>query len=604
LALSLWYLVYYNKRKKLNKGKKEQNVMKKRKKIISARQMLIQIAMLFLVPFFLFLFGFNVYSNYIYREELTEKNLSKITMYQSFFEGELKRVEYYLADMVANDNAYNCMRYPLSNVDAFLHMNDLKEKLNSVISTIDFVDALCIMSLKNDMYDAAYSEDILYEEKEGLKNYLKALLKNRGDDAVSSWNIHVINGENYFIKIIGTGQVYSICVVNAANASRLDRIDSGDSYLIFADTYGFLSYQGEMEHMGVMVNNEEVSYLSGQEQNRLVVSNYSDYLGCNILLVDPYRGIWAADATPFMLMIATMVFAALMICCYHLMKKEFLSPLEKMVITMEEIAQGGANSRLKVMSKIIEYGRAEDTFNHMISRISELKILAYDRLIQVQQTQIQYYQIQIRPHFFLNCMKNLYAMTATRKYTQMQEMILTMSSYLRAVFQDNPATIMLGKEMESVDSYVKLQQMSSAIESKFTQDIEAELSDFQIPPMSILTFVENSFRYLRNDQQEFQLYIKARSLLDGADKYVNITIMDSGSGFGEETLEILNNTKKRLASEHVGIYNVKQRFELIYGVGCSFLFSNVDGACVDIFIPQKAHVRYDRECGSLYDKEK
>ena len=65
--------------------------------------------------------------------------------------------------------------------------------------------------------------------------------------------------------------------------------------------------------------------------------------------------------------------------------------------------------------------------------------MAYDRLLQVQKTKMQYYQIQIRPHFFLNCMKNLYAMAEGKKYEKIQEMILTLSSYLRAVLKDYSA---------------------------------------------------------------------------------------------------------------------------------------------------------------------
>ena len=70
-------------------------------------------------------------------------------------------------------------------------------------------------------------------------------------------------------------------------------------------------------------------------------------------------------------------------------------------------------------------------------------------------------------------------------------------------------------------------------------------------------------------------------------RYVNITIMDNGKGFSQEVLEVLNAMDRRLSSEHIGIYNVKQRFSLIYGSECSFMFSNMNGACVDIFIPYR-----------------
>lgn len=87
-----------------------------------------------------------------------------------------------------------------------------------------------------------------------------------------------------------------------------------------------------------------------------------------------------------------------------------------------------------------------------------------------------------------------------------------------------------------------------------------QLLQFGIPPMSLLTFVENSFKYEKSGEGSMQILIKARLFLDGEEKFVNITIMDNGEGFPEEVLEILNDPEKRMPGEHMGINNVEQRF--------------------------------------------
>lgn len=137
-------------------------------------------------------------------------------------------------------------------------------------------------------------------------------------------------------------------------------------------------------------------------------------------------------------------------------------------------------------------------------------------------------------------MKNLYAMTAARKYTQMQEMILTLSEYLRAVLKDHDIIVPLGKELDSVRSYIKLQQMSSAKPPEYEEDVSPDLLQFEIPPMSLLTFIENSFKYEKSSEEPMQILVKARLFLDGEEQFVNLTIMDNGSGFPPEVLEILN----------------------------------------------------------------
>ena len=552
---------------------------------ITAKTALLKISMLFLIPFFLFMFGLNVYSNTIYRQRLTENNQTRLTMFESFLEEDLKNVEYFMSDMIANDGGFNALRYPLSYVDSYLQVQQLQEKFESVMKTIDSISAFCIISPKSNITNGPFRKNVSYDEKENIKTYLNQLVKEKGDGAITDWRVQQIGEKYYFLKIMGLGGVYSSCIIDVGNVSTIEEIGSENSYLVFEENGEILSYQEQMKELGIRVQEGKTSYLTGSRRDQFVVMSYSEILNCCLMLVEPYRGIWSMESLPLIMLLLSVFFAILLLRCYRMLKRDFLNPLEQMVETMEQIGDDGLESRLCVRNQVKEYKKMESTFNAMMDRIKELKILAYVRLIQAQQTELQYYQIQIRPHFFLNCMKNLYAMTAVRKYTQMQEMILTLSEYLRAVLKDHDMIVPLEKELDSVRSYVKLQQMSSARPPEYEEDVSPQLMQFGIPPMSLLTFVENSFKYEKSGEGAMQILIKARLFLDGEEKFVNITIMDNGKGFPEEVLEILNDPEKRMPGEHMGINNVEQRFSLVYQKPCSFVYSNMNGACVDIFIP-------------------
>lgn len=552
---------------------------------ITAKTALLKISMLFLIPFFLFMFGLNVYSNTIYRQRLTENNQTRLTMFESFLEEDLKNVEYFMSDMIANDGGFNALRYPLSYVDSYLQVQQLQEKFESVMKTIDSISAFCIISPKSNITNGPFRKNVSYDEKENIKTYLNQLVKEKGDGAITDWRVQQIGEKYYFLKIMGLGGVYSSCIIDVGNVSTIEEIGSENSYLVFEENEEILSYQEQMKELGIRVQEGKTSYLTGSRRDQFVVMSYSEILNCCLMLMEPYRGIWSMESLPLIMLLLSVFFVILLLRCYRMLKRDFLNPLEQMVETMEQIGDDGLESRLCVRNQVKEYKKMESTFNAMMDRIKELKILAYVRLIQAQQTELQYYQIQIRPHFFLNCMKNLYAMTAARKYTQMQEMILTLSEYLRAVLKDHDMIVPLEKELDSVRSYVKLQQMSSARPPEYEEDVSPQLLQFGIPPMSLLTFVENSFKYEKSGEGSMQILIKARLFLDGEEKFVNITIMDNGEGFPEEVLEILNDPEKRMPGEHMGINNVEQRFSLIYQKPCSFVYSNMNGACVDIFIP-------------------
>ena len=552
---------------------------------ITAKTALLKISMLFLIPFFLFMFGLNVYSNTIYRQRLTENNQTRLTMFESFLEEDLKNVEYFMSDMIANDGGFNALRYPLSYVDSYLQVQQLQEKFESVMKTIDSISAFCIISPKSNITNGPFRKNVSYDEKENIKTYLNQLVKEKGDGAITDWRVQQIGEKYYFLKIMGLGGVYSSCIIDVGNVSTIEEIGSENSYLVFEENEEILSYQEQMKELGIRVQEGKTSYLTGNRRDQFVVMSYSEILNCCLMLVEPYRGIWSMESLPLIMLLLSVFFVILLLRCYRMLKRDFLNPLEQMVETMEQIGDDGLESRLCVRNQVKEYKKMESTFNAMMDRIKELKILAYVRLIQAQQTELQYYQIQIRPHFFLNCMKNLYAMTAARKYTQMREMILTLSEYLRAVLKDHDMIVPLEKELDSVRSYVKLQQMSSARPPEYEEDVSPQLMQFGIPPMSLLTFVENSFKYEKSGEGSMQILIKARLFLDGEEKFVNITIMDNGEGFPEEVLEILNDPEKRMPGEHMGINNVEQRFSLVYQKPCSFVYSNMNGACVDIFIP-------------------
>ena len=552
---------------------------------ITAKTALLKISMLFLIPFFLFMFGLNVYSNTIYRQRLTENNQTRLTMFESFLEEDLKNVEYFMSDMIANDGGFNALRYPLSYVDSYLQVQQLQEKFESVMKTIDSISAFCIISPKSNITNGPFRKNVSYDEKENIKTYLNQLVKEKGDGAITDWRVQQIGEKYYFLKIMGLGGVYSSCIIDVGNVSTIEEIGSENSYLVFEENEEILSYQEQMKELGIRVQEGKTSYLTGSRRDQFVVMSYSEILNCCLMLVEPYRGIWSMESLPLIMLLLSVFFVILLLRCYRMLKRDFLNPLEQMVETMEQIGDDGLESRLCVRNQVKEYKKMESTFNAMMDRIKELKILAYVRLIQAQQTELQYYQIQIRPHFFLNCMKNLYAMTAARKYAQMQEMILTLSEYLRAVLKDHDMIVPLEKELDSVRSYVKLQQMSSARPPEYEEDVSPQLMQFGIPPMSLLTFVENSFKYEKSGEGAMQILIKARLFLDGEEKFVNITIMDNGKGFPDEVLEILNDPEKRMPGEHMGINNVEQRFSLVYQKPCSFVYSNMNGACVDIFIP-------------------
>ena len=127
--------------------------------------------------------------------------------------------------------------------------------------------------------------------------------------------------------------------------------------------------------------------------------------------------------------------------------------------TMQKVGNGNLSLRVNDNYDLLELQRFGQTFNEMLTKINDLKLEAYEKKLDLKQAQLQYLQLQIRPHFYLNCLKSLYGMAEKKQYGEIQESILALSEYFRYIFRNNIELVSLEEEIHSVSSYIKLQQL-------------------------------------------------------------------------------------------------------------------------------------------------
>ncbi len=132
-------------------------------------------------------------------------------------------------------------------------------------------------------------------------------------------------------------------------------------------------------------------------------------------------------------------------------------------------------------SNISEFQILANSFNAMMEKIKALKIESYQYEIEMQQAKLQYLQIQIRPHFFLNCLKNLYGLAEEDKSEEIQKMILVLSKYFRYMMRDNFLLVSSETELENVENYITLQQMTAFYPISCHIDMDDSLKNFDDP---------------------------------------------------------------------------------------------------------------------------
>ena len=128
---------------------------------------------------------------------------------------------------------------------------------------------------------------------------------------------------------------------------------------------------------------------------------------------------------------------------------------------------------------------------------------------------------------------------------------MELSKIMRFVlYEGSKQKVPLRQELIFLDNYIQLMRMRVADKKvDITVDIPQAIPDREIPPLMMITFVENAFKHGVSYQQHSFIHI-------------NIQIIDNQLHF------VCSNSKMPQGEDHhggLGLQNAKRRLELIYG---------------------------------------
>jgi len=117
--------------------------------------------------------------------------------------------------------------------------------------------------------------------------------------------------------------------------------------------------------------------------------------------------------------------------------------------------------------------------------------------IEIEKTamELKLLQYQINPHFLLNTMNNIYALTAIDT-AKAQEAILSLSKLMRRLLYNKQANLPMREEVDFIKSYIALMAMrlTPNVEVKANYHIEGH-ENKQVASMIMLPLIENSFKH-------------------------------------------------------------------------------------------------------------
>ncbi|HHV13362.1 MAG TPA: histidine kinase [Clostridiales bacterium] len=255
------------------------------------------------------------------------------------------------------------------------------------------------------------------------------------------------------------------------------------------------------------------------------------------------------------------------------------------------LLQYSSQIRFHEENGIVEFAEAAKVLNQLADEINRLKIDVYEQQLEKKKVELDYAQLQIRPHFYINCLNVVYCMAETGRIREIQNLTLQVSKYLRYIFKKSVAPVPLKEELDFLVNYLKVQESISGSEFHAAIKTEKGLENFPIPPLIIQTFVENSLKYGMDIEKAFLVEIETTRIVLQESSFVKIIVRDSGKGMDEELCRDYNLGNFRVDDEsyQVGIRNAIKRMEMLYGEKASIHFGNSPngGAEITMFFPVK-----------------
>ena len=157
---------------------------------------------------------------------------------------------------------------------------------------------------------------------------------------------------------------------------------------------------------------------------------------------------------------------------------------------------------------------------------------------------------QINPHFLLNTLNNIYALTAINQ-ERAQDAIQQLSKMLRHMLYDNQeSSVALSDELQFLENYISLMKirLSANVDVTFTHNVE--LPGVRIAPLIFISLIENAFKHGISPTEQSFVHIE----INATDHEINCRIENSNHP----------KSNQDRSGHGIGLNQVQRRLDLAY----------------------------------------
>lgn len=391
---------------------------------------------------------------------------------------------------------------------------------------------------KNELESGLYFE---YDGKEKLisKSSRKIIFFQKMNFYKESKNVLVIELDyRSMVKMFGKMNYDSIVYVCDGNKIVLSNGENSDASTEFADF-------DNMESVGY---SEEIN-IYGKNLTLYVLTKKSQFI--NIIQHFPY------------IFVLIFVNVLLPFCMVYLINNSFTVRIHELSEVFDRVDEEHLE-QIQNPKGQDEVGNLMRNYNKMAQRVNSLIQIVYKNYIQEQEmivarqkAELLALHSQINPHFLFNALESIRMHSIIKKEMETADMVQKLAIMQRQYVEWQEDTIEIDREMDFVDAYLGLQKYRFGDRLSYKLEVEEDCKKFQIPKLTIVTFVENACVH-GIESKTTAGWIFVRISVDNNN--LCLEIEDTGNGMDEEeTITLL----KRMREANIDMLKMKGRVGIV-----------------------------------------
>lgn len=316
----------------------------------------------------------------------------------------------------------------------------------------------------------------------------------------------------------------------------------------------------------------------------ILVSNSSSYTGWTYVTVQPQNHI--LQPVRNLIHVLGLGVAAMLACSVFIswyLSRSLTKPIKQLRNIIKKTALDTLGQQKKEPLDA-SFDELEELNRAFLSMSSNLKT-SMDELIDTRQQEIKSrslaLQSQINPHFYYNTLSGIIVLAENNQSDEVVKMCRNLTKIMRYITKGDSTSVTLGEETAYIQEYLYCMKVRYQSSLNYEIHVDESLLSLKIPKLVIQPLVENALKYGTNCEPPWSLKIQSKI----TEESWQIDIIDSGSGFTEESIQLIHSRIKAAAAKPgmpeieingMGMLNVYLRWKLFCGDDIIFEYGNTN----------------------------